>query len=57
MKRIDLFTPKCWIALLMVYLEREQNDRFITHSGDIVWLEKRPARMARQAEPRIVKTK
>jgi hypothetical protein len=44
MKRIDLFTLKCWIALLMVYLERQQNDKFVTHSGDIVWLEKSPPR-------------
>ncbi len=54
LKRIDLFTLKCWIALLMVYLEREerqQNDKFVTHSGDIVWLEqKRPARRQQEEE-------
>lgn len=41
MKRIDLFTLKCWLAILMAYLEREerqQNDKFTWHDGDVVVL-------------------
>ena len=40
LKRFDLFTLKCWLAILIAYLERQQDDKFVTHAGDIVWLPK-----------------